>query len=74
MGKIPYDEPVQKYLSAVEIIKTTSNSELREKGFTKLVKRDQGVFENVTAADDESRYMLSDDPTTLPNLANKVPD
>ena len=74
LGSIPYDEPVQKYLSTVQIIKNISNSELREKGFTKLVKRDKGVFENVTATENESRYMLSNDPSTLPNLGKKVPD
>ncbi len=74
MGSIPYDEPVQKYLSTVQFIKNISNSELREKGFTKLVKRDKGVFENVTATEDESRYMLSNDPSTMPNLGKKVPD
>lgn len=41
--------PVRKLLSPPTIQKTYSNSELREKGFTKLVRRDKGVYENVTA-------------------------
>ena len=53
----------RKCLAPVGIIKSTSNYELKEKGFTKLVKRDYGVYENVTATENESRYMLSDDPS-----------
>ena len=74
LGTIPYDEPVQKCLAPVGILKSTSNYELKEKGFTKLVKRDYGVYENVTATEDESRYMLSDDPSTLPNISKKISD
>ena len=43
-------------------------------GFTKLVKRDEGVYENVTAVDGEARYMKRDDPSTLPHLKKKVGD
>ena len=73
-GTIPYDEQGKKCLAPVGIIKSTSNYELKEKGFTKLVKRDYGVYENVTATENESRYMLSDDPSTLPNISKKVSD
>lgn len=50
------------------------NSELRNLGFTKLEKRDDGVYENVTATDRESRYMKKGDASTLPDLKSKIGD
>jgi hypothetical protein len=50
------------------------NSKLKEKGFTKLVRRDEGVYENVTATGDEARYMKEGDPSTLPHLKKKIGD
>ena len=52
----------------------TGNTTLKEKGFTKLVKRDEGVYENVTATDDEARYMKAGDPSTRPHIHKKVGD
>jgi len=44
--------PVERLLSSFSV-KTSllSNSNLKEHGFTKLVRRDKGVYENVTAQD-----------------------
>lgn len=50
------------------------NSELKNLGFTKLEKRDDGVYENVTATGDEKRYMKRGDPTSLPDLKRKIRD
>jgi hypothetical protein len=50
------------------------NSALKEKGFTKLVRRDQGVYENVTASGDEARYMIAGDASTVPHLNKKIGD
>jgi hypothetical protein len=50
------------------------NTTLKEKGFTKLVKRDDGVYENVTASGGESRYMKAGDASTLPHLKKKIGD
>ena len=50
------------------------NSTLKEKGFTKLVRRDDGVYENVTATGDEARYMKRGDDSTLPHLNKKIGD
>ena len=47
-----------------------SNLELKNLGFTKLVKREQGVYENVTATGNEKKYMKPDDPSSLPHLKN----
>ncbi len=52
----------------------TGNSTFKEKGFTKLVKRDEGVYENVTANDGEARYMKAGDAETLPHLHKKIGD
>jgi len=53
---------------------TVANSELKNHGFTKLVKRDNGVYENVTATDEESRYMKRGDKDSIPNLHKKIKD
>ncbi len=55
-------------------VTTTGNAELRNLGFTKLVKRDKGVYENVTAIDDEKRYMVQGDNRSLPHLHRKIRD
>jgi len=50
------------------------NSELKNAGFTKLVKREKGVYENVTAIDGEKRYMKPGDKSSLPHIRKKVKD
>jgi len=49
-------------------------TELRDKGFTKQVRRDDGIHENATARDGESRYVRPDKPETLPNLKKIIRD
>lgn len=66
--------PVHKIISCSNISTPKSNSELRDLGFTKLVKRDDGVYENVTARDGDSKYMLRDKPETIPNLKKTISD
>ncbi len=65
---------VRKVLSRVFINTPRGNSSLKNLGFTKLVKRDKGVYENVTARDGESRYMHADKPETMPNLKKTITD
>jgi hypothetical protein len=50
------------------------NSGLKNLGFTKLVKRDDGVYENVTRSGTEARYMKAGDPSSMPHLHKKIPD
>jgi len=38
------------------------------------VRRDDGVYENVTARDGESRYVRQGKPETLPNLKKIIRD
>ncbi len=40
----------------------------------KLVKRDEGVYENVTRTGKESRYMEAGKPETLPDIQRKISD
>ena len=64
--------PVHKIISRINISCPKTNSELRDLGFTKLVKRDDGVYENMTARDGDSRYMVKGKPETIPNLAKTI--
>lgn len=66
--------PVQKVISAPAVAIPVADSRLKELGFTKLVRRDQGVFENVTALDHEKRYMKAGDPTSIPDLKKRIED
>ena len=66
--------PVKKLISLVGISAPKTNSELRDLGFTKLVKRDDGVYENVTARGSDSRYMHRDKPETMPDLSKTIKD
>ncbi|MBL7181367.1 MAG: zinc ribbon domain-containing protein [Pseudomonadota bacterium] len=66
--------PVRKLISRTSISTPKTNSELRDLGFTKLVKRDDGVYENVTARDGESHLMIRGKPETVPDLSKTIRD
>ena len=74
LGDTSFEAPIRKVISPVGIITPTSNSELKARGFTKLVKRDEGVYENVTALDGEEKYMMAEKFETLPHLNRKIED
>ena len=65
---------VKKLLSLASISTPKANAELRDLGFTKLVKRDDGVYENVTRREGESRYMEKGKPETMPDLSKTIRD
>ena len=65
---------VRRLISRTYFSAPQSNCDLKNMGFTKLVKRDTGVYENVTATGAESRYMLADKPETMPHLSKKIAD
>jgi hypothetical protein len=65
---------VRKLISCINISTPKTNSELRDLGFTKLVKRDDGVYENVTARNGDSRRVIRDKPETLPDLKKTIGD
>jgi len=61
-------------ISAPAIAVSDSDNRIKEKGFVKLVKRDQGVYENVTALDHEKRYVKAGDKESLPDLKSRIED
>jgi putative FmdB family regulatory protein len=68
------NQPVNKLISMVGIAVPKSDGELRDMGFTKLVKREDGVYENVTARDGESKYMRRGKADTIPDVSKIVTD
>ena len=73
-GSTPADATVERLLFPAGVSAAAGNSKLKEMGFTKLVKRDTGVYENVTATGSESRYVNAGDSSTLPDLKRKIRD
>ena len=65
---------VKRLISLVAINTPKTNSDLKNLGFTKLVKRDNGVYENVTATGKESRIWDANKPETMPDLKSKISD
>ena len=74
LGDTPADSPVERLIYPVGVKTPKGDSELKNMGFTKLVKRDTGVYENVTRTGSEARYMNAGDNSTLPNLKGKITD
>ncbi len=74
LGKTKPQALVERVISFPQVKSTTGDSRLKELGFTKLVKRDQGVYENVTASGTEKRYVKADDPSSMPHLKKKITD
>lgn len=67
-------QPVFRLMRPCYVSTPGGDSDLRDKGFVKLVKRDKGVYENVTATDGESRFFHADRPDTAPNLRKRNMD
>ena len=65
---------LRKLISRINISTPKTNSELRDLGFTKLVKRDDGVYENVTARNKDSRLVVRDKPEILPDMNKAIRD
>ncbi len=66
--------PVRKLISKTNINCPKTNTELKDLGFTKLVRRDDGVYENMTARNGDSRYMVQGRPETVPKIAKTSRD
>lgn len=66
--------PIQRLIFAQGISTPKTASELKNLGFTKLVKREDGVYENVTRTGDEAKYMVRDKPETVPHIHRKIAD
>ena len=74
LGDTPPESLVKKLISAPGLAFPKTNTELKNMGFTKLVKREKGIYENVTATSDESRYMKAGDDSTTPKFQKKISD
>ncbi len=74
LRKCPHcGRPINKLISLVGLSISRSNSELRDLGFTKLVRRDDGIYENVTPRKGDSRYMERGKPETVPDVSKVSP-
>ena len=65
---------VERDLSPASIRTKKFNCELKDMGFTKLVRVDDGLFENVTRRPGEDKYVDRRRPETFPNLNKTVKD
>ncbi len=75
LGDVAADTPVERIITTAPMANTPiGNSGLKNLGFTKLVKRDDGVYENVTRTGTESRYTRAGDPSTMPHFSKKISD
>ena len=66
--------PVERVIVPAMVSAPTGDTDLKDKGFAKLVRRDKGVYENVTAMDHESRFWHADKPDTFPDIKRRVTD
>lgn len=65
---------VERIVCPVGMATPAGDSKLKDMGFAKLVRRDKGVYENVTAMDHEKRYFRADDPSSMPDIRRRVGD
>ena len=63
-GKTSLDSPVKRMISTPQVSAPAGDAKLKELGFTKLVRRDKGVYENVTAKKKEKRIIKADDTSS----------
>jgi hypothetical protein len=73
-GDTSADSPVERILFPVGVATPRGDAELKSMGFTKLVKREKGVYENVTALDGEKRYVSADDASSMPDFRRRKLD
>ena len=66
--------PVRRLVSLCSINTPKTNADLKNLGFTKLVRRDDGVYENVTATGKESKIWDKRKPETMPDFRSKISD
>ena len=66
--------PVKRQISLVGISVPKTNTELRDLGFTKLAKRDDGVYENVTRREGDNRFMERGKPDSVPDISKRLPE
>ena len=74
-GDTPVDASVRKVITTPPMANTPAgNAHLKNLGFTKLEKRYDGTYENVTRTGTEKRFLDPKDPGSLPHIHKKVSD
>ncbi len=74
-GTTSPDAPVRKVFRTAPMANTpVGDSELKGSGWTKLVKRGDGTYENVTRSGTEKRFLNPADPSSMPHLHKKISD
>ena len=74
-GDTPVDASVRKVITTPPMaITPAGNAHLKNLGFTKLEKRYDGTYENVTRTGTEKRFLDPKDPSSLPHIHKKVSD
>ena len=74
-GTTSPESSIRKIITVAPMANTpTGNVGLKDMGFTKLVKRDDGVYENVTRSGSEKRFMKAGDPSSMPHFHKKLSD
>lgn len=70
----PADAEVELLISPPALSFPKGNVALKDMGFSKLVRRDSGVYENVTARDGQSKVVDADNPASALNLGSTIGD
>ena len=74
-GETDVEAPVRRLITSAPMMNTpTGNAELKNVGFTKLEKRYDGTYENVTRSGSEKRFLDPKDPSSIPHLHKKISD
>jgi hypothetical protein len=74
-GTTSPDSTVVKVFNTPPMANTpVGDSDLKNSGWTKLVKRSDGTYENVTRSGTEKRYLDPKDPSSMPHLHKKISD
>jgi hypothetical protein len=68
----PADAPVELVISAPALSFPKGNVALKDMGFSKLVRRDSGVYENVTAREGQTKIVSEDTPAAGLNLGSSM--
>ncbi|MDR1576850.1 MAG: zinc ribbon domain-containing protein [Deltaproteobacteria bacterium] len=75
LTKCPWCEaPVTRVISPALLKIKKFDCELKDQGFTKLVRVDEGVFENRTRRKGEDKYVDRHRPETFPILEKTIKD
>jgi hypothetical protein len=68
----PADSPVELVVHAPSLSFPKGDVALKNMGFSKLVRRDDGVYENVTARDGQTKLVTKDTPASSLNLGSSM--